>query len=83
MAAFNIWSENPPPLQTWVWVKYKLVGDNWQLVRTCRRGCCVHSLCGCMTLPKYWRLATEAEATAEQALWNNSGALRKAWDALP
>lgn len=70
MSAFNIWRENPPPRDTVVMAKYALTGDKWvaqwQLVRTCKRGCCVYAVpsdgMGSMILPKYWREASVKEA---------------------
>ncbi len=66
MSAFNIWRENPPPRDTWVWAKYSLTRDQWQLVKSCKRGCCVYKYGETMFLPKYWREATEAESVEEQ-----------------
>lgn len=62
MSAFHIWRDDPPPRSTIVWAKYKLIGDNWQLARTCKRGCCVSMGYGSMILPKYWREPTSDEA---------------------
>ena len=66
------WSKNPPPTSTWVWVKYRLNDDNesWQLVKTCKRGCCVYSAFGTMTLPALWYLATEEEGKNEETSWS-------------
>lgn len=65
------WNQNTPPKNTWVWAKYKSNDDNenWQLLKTCKRGCCVYSAFGTMTLPSVWYLATEAEGIAEDTKW--------------
>ena len=62
------WKEVPPPINTWVWAKYKLT-DEPQLFLTCQRGCCVHTHRGCLTLPSYWKLATPEEGKAENLRW--------------
>lgn len=72
MSAFNIWRENPPPRETVVMAKYALTAGQrgewsatWQLVKTCKRGCCVHPYpsdgMGSLLLPKYWREPTVEE----------------------
>lgn len=70
MSAFNIWRENPPPRDAVVMARWALTGlfaASWQLVKTCKRGCCVHPYpsdgMGSMTLPKYWREPTPEEMT--------------------
>lgn len=65
---FN-WQDSAPPKNTWVWAKYN-PNEKWQMVKTCQRGCCVHSLFGNMVLPTYWYLATIEEGIQEQAKWN-------------
>jgi hypothetical protein len=67
MSAYHIWREDPPPRSAYVWAKYSLIGDSWQLVKTCKRGCCVYSLGVSMTLPAYWREATTQEAESAAA----------------
>lgn len=64
------WSKQSPPKNTWVWAIYK-PGDNWQLLQTCQRGCCVHSFIGTMTLPAFWYLATQEEGLNEEESWKN------------
>lgn len=70
MSAFNIWRDNPPPRETIVWARYALTAGargewaaTWQLVKTCKRGCCVNTYPSGMgsLLPKYWREPTPAE----------------------
>lgn len=67
MSAFNIWRDNPPLPSTWVWAKYSLTRDDWQMVKSCKRGCCVYSFGVNLMLPKYWKPASEQEATEAQA----------------
>ena len=64
-----LWTENPPPKNTWVWAKYR-EDEKWQLLKTCKRGCCVHSSFGTMILPVFWYRATEEEGLKEQDTWN-------------
>lgn len=78
MGAFHIWKEDPPPGHTVVMAKYALTDPGnplsgsyrakWQLVMTCRRGCCVRMYpddgFGTMVLPKYWREPTAEELSA-------------------
>lgn len=71
MNATFLWQEKTPPVNTFVWAKYSQL-DNWQLVKTCKRGCCVESMIGNMVLPSMWYLATEQEAQAEQEKWDNA-----------
>jgi hypothetical protein len=66
MSAFNIWRENPPPRNTWVWAKFKLTKDKWIMVKTCKRGCCVYHFGEALILPKFWRDATPEEIAAEE-----------------
>ena len=55
------WNEKIPPRQTWVAASWSVL-EPLQVVKTCKQGCCViHPMFGSMTLPKYYRLATEAE----------------------
>lgn len=72
MGAFNIWLDEPPPRRTVVWVKYKLTGDNWQLVKTCNHGCCVIAYWGCMKLPKYWYPASQKAAQGWKAQYDQA-----------
>jgi len=61
MSAFHIWKDDPPPRDTLVMARYRLASmdEKWQLVRTCKRGCCVfpepNDGMGSQILPKYWR----------------------------
>lgn len=63
------WSKTPPPKSTWVWASYE--NDDWQIVKTCKHGCCVQSLFGSMMLPSIWYLATEDEGNKEQDVWSS------------
>lgn len=63
------WSEQRPPHDIWVWASYD--DEKWSLVKTCKRGCCVHSSFGTMVLPKFWYLATLEEGIKEQEAWDN------------
>lgn len=63
-----LWSENPP-INTWVWAKYQEC-EQWQLLKTCKKGCCVYSAFGTMVLPVFWCLATQEEGIEEQNKWN-------------
>lgn len=55
------WNEEAPPRQTWVTARYSVMGPDY-IVKTCKHGCCVMDPgIGSMTLPRYWRLATDAE----------------------
>lgn len=68
-----LWREKTPPINTFVWAKYSEtdIQEKWQLVKTCKRGCCVYSLLGSMMLPTLWYLATTEQAQAEQEIWDN------------
>lgn len=66
-----LWCEKTPPVSTFVWAKYR-EEDNWQIVKTCKRGCCVESMLGNMVLPTMWYLATQNEAKYEQEKWDNA-----------
>lgn len=65
------WSTQSPPKNTWVWAIYKS-DDAWQIFKTCKRGCCVYSFIGTMTLPKFWYLATIEEGLIEEDKWKNT-----------
>lgn len=67
---FKDWFMEKPPRDTWVWAAYSLEKADWQIVKTCRHGCCVQTLFGSMVLPNFWRLATAEEGAAEQAEWS-------------
>ena len=61
----HTWDTNPPEKGAWVAAQW--AGDEKvSIVQACRRGCCVHGLLGCMTLPLLWREATESEIEQEQ-----------------
>ncbi len=70
MSAFHIWKDDPPRRETVVMAKWSLTGHggNWQIVKTCARGCCVFdypvSVMGAMILPKFWREPTSEELEA-------------------
>ncbi len=58
------WKDERPPLDTWIVARYEDDKPEYagRVVRHCKRGCCViHPEWGCMVLPDYWRLATDAE----------------------
>lgn len=57
------WSEKTPPRNHWVAAQYGVL-EPVQIVKTCRHGCCVHSMFGTMVLPRYWRDATAEEIAA-------------------
>ena len=59
------WNTTPPPKGAWVAAQWA-GSDRVSIVQACQRGCCVHGLLGCMTLPAYWREATEQEISDEQ-----------------
>lgn len=63
--AFHIWRDDPPPRDTYVWARYTLTQDKWQMVKTCKRGCCVYAFGCSMVLPKFWAEATPEEAASE------------------
>lgn len=67
------WKQYPPPKNMWIWAKYQCNNDNesWQLLKTCKRGCCVYSYFGNMILPSLWSLATEKEGIEEEDKWKN------------
>lgn len=69
MKEYYDWNKVSPPKNTWVWAVYKLE-DDWQLLKTCKRGCCVHSLIGTMALPNFWYFATEEEGLQEELIRN-------------
>lgn len=54
MGAFHIWNDEKPPRDTDVLAKYML-SDDWHIVRTCKRGCCVSDEFGTKILPRYWK----------------------------
>ena len=63
------WKEETPPRQTWVAARYGVMEPD-HIVKTCKHGCCVIDPgCGCMMLPSYWRLASEAEVTSVGGKW--------------
>lgn len=68
-----LWCVKTPPVNTFVWVKYSETDpqENWQIVKTCKRGCCVATSFGNMILPTLWCLATKQEAEQEQKNWDN------------
>lgn len=67
-----LWREKIPPVDTFVWVKYSETDskENWQIVKTCKRGCCVSTSFGNMILPTLWCLTTQQEAEQEQKNWD-------------
>lgn len=69
MKDWKDWSQERPARDTWVWMKFSLE-DEWRLVKTCKRGCCVYSELGTLILPNFWKPATDAEGATEQASWD-------------
>lgn len=60
MAAFNLWIDEPAPPKTWIWLRYTLTQDHWQLGLTCRNGCCVMVpvYATIMQNPPFWKIAS-------------------------
>lgn len=67
-------SKLSPPVDTWIWACYESVINDksqWQLLKTCKRGCCVQSSIGSMIIPVFWYQAAEKDALTEQKNWEN------------
>ena len=63
------WTEQAPPRQTWVAARYGIAEPDL-IVKTCKHGCCVQDPgFGSLVLPRYWRLATEAEVHSVGGQW--------------
>lgn len=75
MIKYLDWSKKSPPTNTWVWATYQTDNlnnhEHWQLLKTCKKGCCVHSSIGTMALPKLWYLATLEEGMKEESYWKH------------
>ena len=55
------WEERIPPREAYVAASWSVL-EPLQIVKTCKHGCCViHPIFGRLTLPKYYRPATEVE----------------------
>lgn len=76
MTAWTIWREEPPPRDAWVQAKYRL-GDAPQVVKTCKRGCCVYGIAGSMMLPAFWLPATPEQIAEEEAYLANLKPIRR------
>lgn len=63
VTAWTFWKDEPPPRTSFVVAKYEFSGPE-ELVKTCRRGCCVNAGFGPMRLPKFWRAPTDLEIDA-------------------
>ena len=64
----RVWDDEAPPKRTWVAALYK-IADDWQIVKTCKHGCCVYSpSSGNLILPKYWRYATNEEVEEAETI---------------
>ncbi len=63
------WNQLAPPKDEWVWAAYSLEKKDWMLVKTCRHGCCVHSIFGNMLLPNFWYFPSLEEVEKEKKEW--------------